>query len=367
MRPLALFIPLLEGGGAERGMLILAETFIQKGLEVDLVLTNTQHPKNVRLSQVPAKVNIVDLQASGTLQALLPLVQYLRRRRPFGLLSALHHGNVVAVWAKYLAWTDTKVVVQVVNSFSTEGGRKAWARDDIPHPLVRWFYPHADAVVAVASNLAGNLKQVFDIPDSVLHVIYYPVPTEPITELSQQPVHHPWLVEKQLPVLLAVGRLEPQKDFATLIRAFQKLDRPARLIILGEGSQRSALEKLIQEADLQEQVELVGYVENPYPYMKHASTLVMSSLYEGFPNVLVEALACGCPVVSTDCPTGPSEILDNGRYGKLVSVGDTDALAKAISETLNSPPDPEFLKQRVKAFPPDMIADQYLALLRGDL
>ncbi len=364
---ITLFIPLLEDGGAEHVMLILAEAFIQKGLAVDLLLTNAQHPKNVRLSQVPAKVNIVDLKASGTLPALLPLTRYLRRHRPFGLLSTLHHGNVMAVWAKYLSRTDTRVVIRVANSFSTEGGRKAWARDQIPHPLVRWFFPRADAVVALANDMADNLKQVFNMPDSVLHVIYNPVPTERINEMSQQPIHHHWLMEKQLPVLLAVGRLEAQKDFATLIRAFQKLEHPARLIILGEGSQRPILEKFIQEAELQERVELVGFVENPYPYMKQASTLVMSSIHEGFPNVLVEALACGCPVVSTDCPTGPSEILEKGRYGRLVPVGDSDALARAISQTLNSPPDPEFLKQRVMAFSPDVIADQYLALLRGDL
>lgn len=366
-RPLALFLPLLEGGGAERVMLTLAETFVHKGLNVDLVLVDAHHPKSVRLHQVPSGVNIVDLKASGAIHSLLPLTRYLRQQRPFGLLATLNHANIVAIWAKYLSLTDTNVVVRVANAFATEGGLKAWQRDAIPHPLGRIFYPCANAVVALAEDMAQNLIDVLHVPKKVLHVIYNPVMTVRIDELSRYPITHRWFDSGEC-VLLAVGRLESQKDYPTLLHAFKQVlaHRPAQLLILGEGSKRAELVSLIQEIGLIDHVELLGFVENPYPYMRQASAFVLSSIFEGFPNVLVEAMACGCPVVSTNCPSGPSEILQNGEYGKLVPIGDSTELANAIIAILDNPPDPKLLKKRVETFSPELIADQYLALMREE-
>jgi len=168
-------------------------------------------------------------------------------------------------------------------------------------------------------------------------------------------------------VLLAVGRLVPQKDYPTLLRAFARVRsvEQVRLVILGEGRQRRSLERLVRRLGIADAVQLPGYVDNPYAYMAHAAAMVLSSAWEGIGNVLIEALACGCPVVSTDCPGGTAEVLGHGAYGKLVAVGDVDALAQAMAEILSETPDRERLRARAQEFSIDHIADSYLAVLTG--
>ena len=204
-------------------------------------------------------------------------------------------------------------------------------------------------------------------PEKV-RTIYNPVVTEDLAVQAQAPLAHPWFdvdASERIPVVLAAGRLTGQKDYPTLLRAFKEVrnQRPARLMILGEGQQRSALEALVKDLGIQEDVSLPGFVDNPFAYMARADLFVLSSAWEGLPGVLIQAMACGCPVVSTDCPSGPREILEGGTYGPLVEVGDARGLAEAMLSTLESSVPPPQLKARASDFSVEAISDEYLAAL----
>jgi glycosyltransferase involved in cell wall biosynthesis len=233
--------------------------------------------------------------------------------------------------------------------------------------LARHFYPRADAIIAVSNGIADDLAQVTGLPRERITTIYSPVITPELQEKARAPLDHPWFAQGSPPVLLGVGRLVPQKDFPTLLKAFARVRavRKARLVILGEGIRRMELETLVRELGVAADVTLPGFVANPFPYMAGASVFVLSSAWEGLPGVLIEAMACGCPVVSTDCPSGPAEILDGGAYGPLVPVGNDEALAKAILSVLETPPDPERLRVRAALFSVDRAADRYLEVLLG--
>ena len=198
--------------------------------------------------------------------------------------------------------------------------------------------------------------------------IYNPVVTAELVSQSRAPLDHPWLQLGAPPVILGVGRLHEQKDFPTLLRAFARVraKREARLIILGEAKHaeyRTELTTLAAQLGIANDVMFPGFVDNPFAYMAHAAVFVLSSAWEGLPTVLIEALACGCPVVSTDCPSGPAEILENGKYGPLVPVGDDVALADAICSVLNTPPNRDWLRARGALFGVDHVADRYLGVL----
>lgn len=331
--PLALFLPSLEGGGAERVMLNLARGILEHGLEVDLVLAKAEGPY---LKQLPIGVNVIDLGSKRTLASIPRLASYLRRRRPQALLSALNHANMAALAAKKLSRTPTRVVVSEHNELFP--GKLIDKEGAVFQRLMRYSYAWADGVIAVSEGVADSLARVCGIPRSRIAVIYNPVIGEGLLERAREPLQHPWFAPGEPPVILGIGRLHPQKDFGNLIRAFALLrsEQRARLIILGEGEERPALERLVLELGL-EDVKLPGFVDNPYAYLAHSAAFVLSSAWEGLPTVLIEALAVGTPVVSTDCPSGPREILQGGRFGPLAPIRDSTALAKAMAETLASP------------------------------
>ena len=331
---LAVFTSRLGGGGAQRSMVNLVQGMAARGLVVDLVVLRAQGHLQ---SEVPDAVRVVDLAAPRALASLPRLVRYLRRERPVALLSALDYVNIVAVWARGLARTPTRLVVSERNTLS-EGTKRAMnLRRRVMPALVRRFYPLADAVVAVSQGVASDLIGSIGLPRERIRVIYNPIVTPGLKQRALESVDHPWVVPGSPPLVLAVGRLRPQKDFPTLLRAFAQVrrTRPARLLILGEGPERPALEALIRDLGLGEDVSLPGFVPNPCPFMTRAAAFVLSSAWEGLPGVLIEALYCGAPVVSTDCPSGPREVLKDGRYGKLVPVGDPDALCRGIEEALD--------------------------------
>jgi glycosyltransferase involved in cell wall biosynthesis len=203
------------------------------------------------------------------------------------------------------------------------------------------------------------------MPLERITVIYNPVFTPDLLHKAQEPVDHPWFAPAGLPVILGVGRLAEQKDFFTLIRAFAlvRQHRPARLIIVGEGPDRPGLEALARELGVADDVSLPGFSTNPYAYMRQADVFVLSSLFEGLPAVLVEALAVGVPIVSTRCPHGPEEILQDGICGPLVPVGDAAAMADAICATLDAPLPAHVLQERARAFALDTIVEQYKKVL----
>jgi glycosyltransferase involved in cell wall biosynthesis len=232
---------------------------------------------------------------------------------------------------------------------------------------MRMLYPSADAVVAVSNGVAQDLKKNAGLSPSLLRVIPNPVITPELISKSQEPQDHPWFTEGAAPVLLGVGRLTRQKDFPTLLRAFAlvRKSRPCRLMILGEGQDRASLESLTAELGIRDDVTMPGFVDNPYAYMSKSALLVLSSRWEGSPNVLTEALALGTPVVSTDCPSGPEEILDHGRFGPLVPMGHPDAMAHAILTTLHAPLEKSLLKTAVRAYTVEESSKRYLETLLG--
>jgi glycosyltransferase involved in cell wall biosynthesis len=335
---IAIFIRSLYEGGAERVMLNLARGFMQQELSVDLVLVKAE---GAYLTQVPPGIRLIDLKAQSKPSILPKLVKYLRQERPTSLLAALHYPCEIALLAKRLAGVSTRVVVSEHNNLSQEAKRIKQTSVRLSPFAARLFYPWADGIVAVSQGVAKDLATVTALPSARIQVIYNPVVVPEMFTKAKEPVDHPWFQPGQPPVILGVGRLFPQKDFLTLIRAFATVRnvRPARLVILGSGGPDEAkLNALIRDLDLEEEVALLGYVPNPYAYMARSSVFVLSSAWEGFGNVLVEAMAVGTEIVSTDCPSGPAEILAQGKYGTLTPVGDSQAMAEAILKTLSGSP-----------------------------
>ncbi len=359
---IALFVPSLRGGGAERVMVNLARGFAQRGLKVDLVLAKAEGPY---LAEVPSSVRVVDLGAKRVLYSLPGLVRYLRRERPKSLLSVMNHANVVAVWARRLSGSPLRLVVSEHNTLSvatTNNARNLRVR--MMPLLIKVFYPLADAVVVVSQGVADDLIRLTGFPRESVCVIYNPVVTPELFAKAEEPLNHPWFRPGEPPVILGVGKLTKQKDFPTLIQAFAlvRKEQPARLVILGEGEDRPKLEALVRELGLKDDVALPGFIDNPYKYMKQATVFVLSSRWEGLPSVLIEALALGTPVVSTDCPSGPAEILEGGKWGRLVPVGDPQSLARSILSVLQNPPEPP-PEAAWKRFSLEKIVDSYLQVL----
>jgi glycosyltransferase involved in cell wall biosynthesis len=257
------------------------------------------------------------------------------------------------------------VIVTVHNHLSRESQNATTLKRRLTPQLVKWFYAWADSIVGVSQGVAKNLVEI-GLPSEKIEVIYNPIVTPELSEKVQELLNHPWFLPGQPPVILGVGRLQKQKDFPTLIQAFAKLrqQKPIRLMILGEGSERSHLESLVQEMDIAEDVVFPGFVSNPYAYIAQATVLVLSSAWEGFGNVLVEAMAAGTPIVSTDCESGPAEILANGQYGKLVPVGNYEDMAKAIAATLEDAPNREALQKRANEFSLEKALTKYGKLLQ---
>ena len=359
---IALFLPSLRGGGAERVMVQLANGLSRGGHPVDLLLPQAEGPY---LSLVVPEVRIVDLAARRVISSLPALWRYLRRERPVALLATLSHANLLALWAKRLARVATRVVVREANTI-TAGSQSATGLTDRMLPwLARQFYPWADAIVAVSEGVASDLVDGIGIPREKVHVLYNPLVTAELRAMAQAPVEHEWFHDGTRPVILGVGRLSRQKDFATLLRAFGQLRarRAARLVILGEGDERPQLQALVTELGLESDVWMPGFVDNPFKYMARAGVFVLSSAFEGSPGVLVQALACGAPVVATDCPSGPREILEGERWGRLVPVGDASAMSQALESALNG--DPRLAPESALArFTPEAAIEGYLALLR---
>lgn len=357
----AIFIPSLTGGGAERVAVTLANGFADKGSMVDLVLVQKAGPY---LSDVASTVNVVDLHAGRVLTSLPSLVGYLRKARPQVMLSLLDYANVVAVWARMLSGVEMRLVLSEHSAPGLAIERAFSWRTRITPALMRWFYPKADGIVAVSGGVADGLSSNIRLPREKVTVVFNPFNLSKIRASSQEPIDHPWFAQGEPPVLLTVGRLAKEKDFPTLIRAFAlvRKQRPAKLAILGEGALRGELEVLVTELGLEGDVALPGFVKNPFAWMHHASLFILSSTAEGLPNVLVEAMACSTPVVSTDCASGPAEILENGKWGRLVPVSDATAMCRAIIATLDEQGHPD-VARRAEDFQAEKIIDQYMPVL----
>jgi glycosyltransferase involved in cell wall biosynthesis len=359
---LSLFLPTLDDGGAERVMLQLGAGFARRGHEVDLVLAIPGGPLE---GQVPSSVRVVELGAKRSLAALPRLARYLRRERPPALLSTLEHSNILAVWASGLSLAGTRVVLREANVLLPRDQMKGM-RPHVERALMRTFYRGASAIVAVSKSVAESLSDGLGLAPERIRTIYNPVVTRELKEKADAPLDHPWFQPGQPPVVLGVGRLVAQKDFPTLLRAFAEVrkERKAHLCLLGEGADRGALESLARQLGIEEHVRLEGFDHNPFRYMKRSTVFALSSIFEGLPGALIQAMACGCRVVSTDCPGGSREILEDGKLGPLVPMRDPGALARAISSLLaDAERGPERVSLPVDRFTEEGALDAYLEVL----
>ena len=355
----AFFLPNFAGGGAERAFLRLAGGLAEHG-PVDLVVAGTGGPL---VDEVPATVSVIDLGCSRVATAPVPLARYLRRVRPRALISAITHANLVAILAHSLARSRAALIVNEQLHFTAEleHAPKLSARG-MAVPM-RLLYPRADRVVCVSAGVADDITRTARLGHESVVVIYNPLPVGELRQRAAAAPDHPWFTAGAPPVVLAAGRLTPQKDFSTLLRAFSlaRERADARLVILGEGPERPRLERLATDLGLGEAVDMPGFAEDPYPYFGAAALFALSSGWEGLPTVLIECLAIGLPIVATDCRSGPCEILEGGRLGTLVPVGDAAAFGKAIVDALASPrPIPD---NAVDPYRLERIAGEYLALV----
>ena len=362
---IAIFLPSLRGGGAERVMVTLANAFADRGLTVDLVLANATGPY---LAEVSPSVTLVNLGKSRIITSLPGLVKYLRQRQPTAVLSATGHANLIALLANLLVRTKIRIVVSERNDASLQANQQKGMRSSFIQFLNRRLYLSADAVHAVSQGVADSCAKQLGVPREKINIVYNPVETGKVLKLAQADEDYQWLPDNSRPMVLAAGRLTKQKDFSTLIRAFALLRKKlnALLVIIGEGELRPELEHLITELDLQGHVLLPGFIENPFFVMRRANAFVLSSAWEGLPNVLIQAMACGTPVVSTNCSTGPAEILEDGKWGRLVPIGDVEALAQAMLDTLMEMK-PLDVARRAKYFSVERAVDGYLKLLLPDI
>ena len=396
---IAFLLDNLSGGGAEKVMLNLAAGFAKLGYPVDLLVCKVE---GVLRNHIPAGVKLVPLKPVSTVRGsaaalvadpsgwrelvglvvkwgklpkafrYLPAIAgHLRQSGTPLLVSALPKSNINAVLAKRLGGVNARVVVGAHIHLSAQESacaNQAKSRVRALRPLMRRCYEQADAVVAVSQGVARDTVRYLGLPDKGIETIYNPVAMREIIALSEEPLDHAWFERSEVPVVLGIGRFVPQKDFPLLLRAFAELRkrRPLRLVLLGgdpasseQVHHRAELQQLAQELGVAEDVDMPGYKENPYPYLRRAAVFALSSCFEGFGNVLVEALFCGCPVVSTDCPSGPAEILGDGEFGRLVPVGDSQAMSDALEEALDTPVDSQTLRARGEEFSVDRAVRSY--------
>jgi glycosyltransferase involved in cell wall biosynthesis len=340
-----IFLHNLSIGGAERVMLQVARGYAEAGVKVDLVLAQK---KGELLPEVPPGARVVDLGANNMLESFLAFANYLKEEKPQVVLSTFEVTSFIALLARKLTRSTARIIVRISVAISRH--KRAFHKKIIERYAISLLYPWADGIIAVSQGVADDLVAHAGIGMDRIKVIYNPVVSDQLLADAHGNVDHPFFAQDQIPVVLGVGRLTEQKDFNTLIDAFSIVNkkRPVRLIILGEGVERPSLENSIQMLGLKDVAELPGMVINPFTYMRRASVFVLSSRWEGLPGTLIQALACGCPVVSTDCVSGPSEILMGGKYGHLVPVGDPAAMADAIEDILDGKarkPPPDWLEQ----------------------
>jgi len=336
---IAFYLHGLYGGGAERVIVNLANNFAQQGIKVDIVVNYLKGPY---VSQVSSEVRLVNLKASRLRDGFgLPqLIKYLKNEEPCALLATTHYSTERAIIAKKLAKVSTKVVVREANTLSSLSQNERRLRWRFMASATKIIYPFADDIIAVCEGVADDLTEMTGINREKITVIYNPSITPTVLKKSEETIDHPWFKTGQPPVILGIGRLTKQKDFPTLIKAFAEVKKVknARLMILGEARDKvdREINILIKHLGLEEDVALVGFVENPYPYIAYSTVFVSSSRWEGLSNVLIEAMALKAPLVATDCPGGSAEILGHGKYGELVAVADSCAMAQAILKVLDN-------------------------------
>ena len=357
----ALLIHDLRGGGVERVTVALANGFASCGLTVDLVMVNKKGSDSY-FDALSKNVNIVELKQKRTITSIVGFWRYFKDTEPDVVISAMTHINIASIIANLLSSRRTKIIVVEHNQMSRNRLLKTgWVR--LAYYSVPWVYKYATIIGAVSEGVKRDLASTARLPSEKIHVLHNPVVTPSLLQQSREAIEHPWFNAGEPPVILGVGRLTAQKDFEMLIDAFAvvRSKAPVRLIILGQGPDREALERKAMLSGWPEDIEFKGFVSNPFAYMRRAAIFALSSQWEGLPTVLIEAMACGVPVVSTDCASGPAEILKNGELGALTPVGDAGAFADALLETLARSPQKDRLEKRADDFNVTNAIERYLS------
>ncbi len=358
-RKIACFFSTSGHSGVDRAMQNLIPALAGRGYEVDLLHVRNHGPY---LNNIPKRVKVIDLGTSSTYPSLFPLIRYLRKEKPRVLLSDKDRVNRTALLAKFLSQTSPYLVLSSGTTISIDLASRSSLERWLQRTSMGKLYQYADEVVVTSKGVADDMANYTGLKRDRIVVVPSPViPDESFNWIYPRP-DHPWFQSAQPPVILGVGELGLRKDFSTLLRAFSRIrqQRECRLIILGEGKQRSELESLATELGVAEDVDLPGFKSNPYDFMAHASLFAFTSLWEGLGFVLIEALAMGTPVVSVDCPSGPSEILQNGKYGRLVKVKDDEALSQVMMETLDNPLPKDLLQEAARPYSVSAATTAYL-------
>lgn len=360
---LAFLLPALKGGGAERVALTLIKDFVARGHEVDLLLMQAE---GELLSLLPANVQVIDLKADRIRQAVPAIVSYLRREKPDGIQVSMWSLTVAGIVAHRLSRSRARLVVSDHAAMSKQYGNSGWLRRTFMKWSIRLFYPLADARIVVAREAADDLARLTGLPRRAFEVVYNPV--YPPQSEADPALDVDGLWGGPSPRILNVGQMKSQKNQKLLLDAFARMTghRDARLIICGEGELRGELEAHADKLRIAGNVSMPGFLADPTAFYRSADLFVLSSDYEGYPLVLIEAMRCGLPIVSTDCLSGPAEILGNGEFGRLTPCGDAERLAEAMLDELAAARDSERLMARAEQLSGAHTADRYLELMTGE-
>lgn len=346
---IAIFVATSGHSGVDRAMQHLIPSLAEKGYPVDLLKVRKHGPQ---LRNEPKGVRVIDLGSSHVYSSLPAVVRYLRREKPHVLLSDKDRVNRTALLARRLANVPTRTVLSSGTTISVDLASRGWFDRWIQRNSMGHLYRFADNVIVTSAGVADDMAEYTGLDRRRIEVVPSPVIPQAFIGSRQPKPDHPWFQEGEPPVILGTGELCARKDFQMLLHAFAKVRSivNCRLMILGKGKHHDQLLQLAKQLSVDADFELAGFKSNPYPYMAHASLFAFTSRWEGLGFVLIEALALGVPVVSTDCPSGPREILADGKYGRLVPVGNADQMSHAIIETLANPSKPEFLRQAAEPY-----------------
>jgi len=333
-------------------MVKIANELQERGYKIEIIVVDATGPYK---SLIKPEIEVAEIGGSNTVDILYNLWTHLRNTETNVLLSTMEIPNIVSVVATRRLSIPTVIRIASVNSMRSRQGKHKL----IP-TLKRLTYPHAESIVTISDGVARDLSDIIGVPAPRMRTIHNPAYDPDIPCESREPVEHKWLNDQKKNVVIGVGNMKPAKDFSTLLDAMARVDNEdTHLIILGKGDLKHELVQQATALGIRGRVSFPGFVDNPYAYMAKADVFALSSAWEGFGNVIVEAMACETPVVCTDCPGGPAEILDKGTYGHLVSVGDDAAMSEAIQEMLDDPTEPELLVSRAQDFMIEKIVDQY--------
>lgn len=343
-------------------ILHICNHLLSRGYNVDLILSNKSGEYT---KVVDSDISIIDLDSHRQIACLPNLTRHLATSHYNALLSTGTGMNVIALLAKHFSRTKSPLTIRIQNNMSKSLEDMSRREHKILPILIKYLFPTVDNIIAISEGVANDLKSWTRIKRDEIDVVYNPVVTDDLFELAQAIPSHEWLQNPSKSVILGVGRLTKQKDFSTLIKAFARLrdSQEVYLVILGKGEDSTKLKKLAEDLGVSSYVSFPGFVDNPYAYMNSADIFVQTPIWEGFGNVLVEAMACGTPVVSTDCPHGPREILEDGRYGMLVPVGDHQRIAGSIEFLLKLTLRQEPIQERAKQFSLGTIGPKYESII----